>query len=162
MSTAVLIGASTLAFTPLASAQEDGADEVRIEEITVTGSRIKRAGVDTVYPGISVGVEELEDGAFTNIADALNQIPSFGTPDATPFGAQNQFSTGQNFVDFLGLRYSAIRKVLLRIASCCTRATQSLSRPIHPPKSFTYVTSWRIIAGMVDVANRPPASWCRN
>jgi len=78
-------------------------EEVEIEGITVTGSRIKRAGIDTVYPGISVGIEELEDGAFTNIADALNQIPSFGNPDATPFGAQNQFSVGQNFVDFLGL-----------------------------------------------------------
>ena len=104
MSTSVLVGAATLAFTPLAFAQEEGADDQEeIEEITVTGSRIKRAGIDTVYPGISVGIEELEDGAFINIADALNQIPSFGNPDATPFGAQNQFSVGQNFVDFLGL-----------------------------------------------------------
>ncbi len=106
MSTSVLIGASTLAFAPLAFAQEEDADdldEVEVEEIIVTGSRIKRAGVDTFYPAISVGTEELEDGAFVNIADALNQIPSFGTPDASPFGAQNSFSVGQNFVDFLGL-----------------------------------------------------------
>jgi len=106
MSTSVLIGASTLAFAPLAFAQEEDADdldEVELEEIIVTGSRIKRAGVDTFYPAISVGTEELEDGAFVNIADALNQIPSFGTPDATPFGAQNAFSVGQNFVNFLGL-----------------------------------------------------------
>lgn len=106
MGTGVLIGASALAFTPQAFAQDEGADEledVEIEEITVTGSRIKRVGVDTFYPAISIGTEELEDGAFTNIADALNEIPTFGTPDATPFGAQNAFSVGQNFVDFLGL-----------------------------------------------------------
>ena len=51
MSTSVLIGATTLAFTPLALAQDDAADEldeVELEEIIVTGSRIKRAGVDTV------------------------------------------------------------------------------------------------------------------
>ena len=102
-----LIGTSALAVTPQAFAQDETPDDelanVEIEEIIVTGSRIKRAGVDTFYPAISVGTEELEDGAFTNIADALNEIPSFGTPDASPFGNQNTFSTGQNFVDFLGL-----------------------------------------------------------
>jgi len=106
ISVGVLIGASALAFTPQAFAQDDDADDadsVEVEEITVTGSRIKRAGIDTFYPAISVGTEELEDGAFLNIADALNEIPAFGTPDATPFGAQNAFSVGQNFVDFLGL-----------------------------------------------------------
>jgi len=105
MSTAVLIGTSALAITPQALAQtsDDDLGSVEVEEIIVTGSRIKRAGVDTFYPAISVGTEELEDGAFTNIADALNEIPSFGNPDATPFGAQNAFSVGQNFVDFLGL-----------------------------------------------------------
>ena len=102
VSAAVLIGASALAITPQAFAQQTGDDEldtVEVEEIIVTGSRIKRAGVDTFYPAISVGTEELEDGAFTNIADALNEIPSFGNPDASPFGAQNTFSVGQNFVD---------------------------------------------------------------
>lgn len=105
MGTAVLIGASTLAITPQAFAQtsDDDLDSVEVEEIIVTGSRIKRVGVDTFYPAISVGTEELEDGAFTNIADALNEIPSFGTPDASPFGAQQSFTVGQNFVDFLGL-----------------------------------------------------------
>jgi len=105
MGTGVLVGASALAYMPQAFAQDnpDDVDDVQIEEITVTGSRIKRAGVDTFYPAISVGTEELEDGAFTNIADALNEIPTFGTPDASPFGAQNAFSVGQNFVDFLGL-----------------------------------------------------------
>lgn len=106
MGTSVLIGASALAFTPQAFAQNNSADDlddVEIEEVTVTGSRIKRAGIDTFYPAISIGNEELEDGAFTNIADALNQIPAFGAPDASPFGAQNAFSVGQNFVDFLGL-----------------------------------------------------------
>ena len=105
MSAGVLIGSSTLALTPQVFAQtsDEDLDSVEVEEIVVTGSRIKRAGVDTFYPAISVGTEELEDGAFTNIADALNEIPAFGNPDATPFGAQNAFSVGQNFVDFLGL-----------------------------------------------------------
>ncbi len=106
MSAGVLIGASALMYMPQAFAQEEEeAQEAEIlEEIITTGSRIKRAGVDTFYPAISVGSQELDDGAFTNIADALNEIPSFGNPDASPFGNQpSGFSVGQNFVDFLGL-----------------------------------------------------------
>lgn len=85
--------------------QEEATDEegVELEKISVTGSRIQRAGVDTFYPAISVGEQELDDSAFTNVADALNEIPSFGPADATPQGVQNSFSVGQNFVDFYGL-----------------------------------------------------------
>ncbi|MEE4246676.1 MAG: TonB-dependent receptor plug domain-containing protein, partial [Kangiellaceae bacterium] len=84
------------------AAEEDAADEEQ-EKITVTGSRIKREGVDTVYPAISIDAEELRNRAFTNVADALNEISTFGNPDATPRGGQNGNNVGQNFVDFLGL-----------------------------------------------------------
>lgn len=49
MSTAVLVGTSALVITPQALAQtsDDELDRVEVEEIIVTGSRIKRAGVDT-------------------------------------------------------------------------------------------------------------------
>lgn len=83
--------------------QQNEDEQVELEKISVTGSRIKRAGVDTFYPAISVGEQELEDNAYTNVADALNEIPSFGPADATPRGTQNTFSVGQNFVDFYGL-----------------------------------------------------------
>jgi outer membrane receptor protein involved in Fe transport len=92
---------------PLAALAQDQeqttSDPSQVEEITVTGSRIPRPGVDTFYPAVSVGGEELDDNAFTNVADALNEIPAFGVADATPQGVQNSFSVGQNFVDFLGL-----------------------------------------------------------
>ena len=79
---------------------EDSAD---LSRVTVTGSRIERAGLDTFYPAITVDRQLIEDRAYTNVADALNEIPTFGNPDATPQGVQNGFSVGQNFVDFLGL-----------------------------------------------------------
>ncbi len=78
-------------------------DEVQNEElITVTGSRIKRAGLDTVRPAITVDTESLDKRAFTNIADALNEVPAFG-PGLTPEGRQNAFTVGQNFVDLFNL-----------------------------------------------------------
>ncbi|MEX2499897.1 MAG: TonB-dependent receptor [Wenzhouxiangellaceae bacterium] len=83
--------------------QEQEEDSADLSRVTVTGSRIERAGLDTFYPAITVDRQLLEDRAYTNIAEALNEIPTFGNPDVTPQGVQNGFSVGQNFVDFLGL-----------------------------------------------------------
>jgi len=77
------------------ASEEDSAD---LSRVTVTGSRIERAGLDTFYPAITVDRQLLEDRAYTNVADALNEIPTFGNPDVTPQGVQNGFSVGQNFV----------------------------------------------------------------
>lgn len=95
--------AAGLAISPAYAQDNDDEDAQAEDRIVVTGSRIQRAGIDTVYPAISVDAQVLEDRAFTNLADALNEVPTFGNPDATPQGAQNTFSVGQNFVDFLGL-----------------------------------------------------------
>lgn len=80
-------------------------DEVAFvqESIIVTGSRLKREGVDTVYPATTVGSELLEMRAPTNVADLLNELPSFGTPGASPDGAQSESLVGQNHLNFLGL-----------------------------------------------------------
>ena len=85
------------------AADEEDEDAVTEEKITITGSRVKRAGVDTIYPAVVVSGQELKDRGFTNVADALNEISTFGNPDATPQGGQLGASVGQNFVDFLGL-----------------------------------------------------------
>jgi outer membrane receptor protein involved in Fe transport len=84
-------------------AQEQEEEAADLGRVAVTGSRIERAGLDTFYPAITVDRQLIEDRAYTNVADALNEIPTFGNPDATPQGVQNGFSVGQNFVDFLGL-----------------------------------------------------------
>src|SRR5688572_27515437 len=48
------------------------------ESILITGSRIRRAGFDTLEPAVVVSNEYLETRGLTNVADALNEIPSFG------------------------------------------------------------------------------------
>ena len=107
---AVVAGLSMAGLTAMpAWAQDDPEDEVteaeyevELDRIQVTGSRIERPGVDTFYPAISVDAQLFDDAALTNVADALNQVPSFGAA-VTPSGPQGGFSTGQNFVNFLGL-----------------------------------------------------------
>jgi iron complex outermembrane receptor protein len=62
------------------------------ETIVVTGSRIARSGFSTPTPVTVVGTERLQALAITNVADALNQLPSF----RASAGPGNQQSFGGN------------------------------------------------------------------
>lgn len=112
----ILAGASALALTAMPSfAQEAKPDEaakttavagtaaITAEDaITVTGSRIRRAGFDTLEPALVVSQEYLNTRGLTNVADALNELPGFGV-GVTPEGGQSGFGVGQNFVNRFGL-----------------------------------------------------------
>lgn len=74
-----------------------------IEEIITTGSRIPRAGFDTLMPAIVIDAQFLEDRGFTDVASALNELPSFGLPGNSTQGTQSSYSVGQNFVNLYGL-----------------------------------------------------------
>ena len=111
--TSMLIGLSTPAFAQLEDTDTDVVDLREqelieelvdgdgVDEIVVTGSRARRADLDTAFPTLVVGQELLEKNAFTNIADALTQIPAFGG-GIDPLGDQGG-NIGVNFVDFLDL-----------------------------------------------------------
>ncbi|MBC6411538.1 MAG: TonB-dependent receptor, partial [Hyphomonadaceae bacterium] len=71
------------------------------DRIVVTGSRIRRADLEGIFPTTVVAPETIEKAAFTNIADALTQIPAYGG-GVNPFGDQAG-NIGVNFVDFLDL-----------------------------------------------------------
>ncbi len=85
---------------PPADETEEKASQ--LDAVTVTGSRIKRAGFDTLEPAISVGKDYIEKRGLTNVADALNEIPGFGI-GVTPEGGQAGFGAGVNFVNRFGL-----------------------------------------------------------
>jgi outer membrane receptor protein involved in Fe transport len=73
-----------------------------VEEVVVTGSRIERAGFDTLEPATTVDSAYLENRGTTNIGDALRETPSFG-PGQTPEGNQGSYATGQTYVDRFAL-----------------------------------------------------------
>lgn len=106
----LVVAAATLSagsFSAPVYAQEDEA----IEEVVVTGSRIPRTGFDTMLPANVISAEFMERRGYTNVADALNEVTSFGGVGSGFSGGegdpddsdQNSFSTGQNFVNFFGL-----------------------------------------------------------
>jgi iron complex outermembrane receptor protein len=71
MGTGVLIWTSALAFTPQALAQE-GADQ-EVEEITVTGSRIKRDTFSTTTPIQVLNTESAQRIGITSISELLQK-----------------------------------------------------------------------------------------
>jgi outer membrane receptor protein involved in Fe transport len=74
------------------------------DEIVVTGSRIRRGNFDTAQPSVVLGAEQLETRGYTNVGDALEELPAFGVPGNNPVGGQaGSFGAGQTFVNFFGL-----------------------------------------------------------
>jgi len=71
-------------------------------EVVVTGSRIPRADLGSIQPVGTVTGVELQERAITNLADAVNQLPSTGA-GITPIGGQNGFGVGHNYIDLLSL-----------------------------------------------------------
>ncbi len=73
-----------------ASAEEETADA---EQIIVTGSRLGRTSFNSPTPVNVVGADRVQNLGIANVADALNQIPSF-RPLTSP--ATNAFRSGTN------------------------------------------------------------------
>jgi outer membrane receptor protein involved in Fe transport len=77
--------------------------DVAIEEIVVTGTRIRRTDTETSAPVAVVSAQTLTDRGVVQVGDMLNQIssnaPSFAIGDGTGAAAGN----GQQFVNLFGL-----------------------------------------------------------
>lgn len=62
---------------PKAEAAQAPGGEESLEAIVVTGSRIARSGFDTPTPVTVLGSERMQALNVTNVAEGLNQLPSF-------------------------------------------------------------------------------------
>ena len=70
-----------LALSPsFASAQEAAAGTTDLDRISVTGSRIRAANVETQQPILTLSRESLEKQGFSSVADVLNNLTSAGSP----------------------------------------------------------------------------------
>jgi iron complex outermembrane receptor protein len=76
------------------------ADEV--EAVVVTGSRIRRADLVSAQPIQVISSETMDAKGYTNLADALNDMPSAGIP-VNPIGDQGSFGTGRNYINLFNL-----------------------------------------------------------
>jgi len=73
-----------------------------IEAVVVTGSRIRRPDLVSAQPIQVISSESVDAKGYTNLADALNDIPSSGVP-INPIGDQGSFGTGRNYINLFNL-----------------------------------------------------------
>lgn len=85
---------------PIAQSASDASTAV--EQIVVTGSRIRRANFSSTPPTLVLDDAFLDDRGFTNIADAFGETPAFGVGQNSN-GEQARQTVGANFADFFGL-----------------------------------------------------------
>jgi outer membrane receptor protein involved in Fe transport len=80
-------------------------EEAGDRDIVVTGSRIARPNYDTLQPAVVLDSQQIEARGFETLGQAINELPAFGVPGASPVGAgqAGSFGSGQSFVNFLGL-----------------------------------------------------------
>ena len=76
--------------------QAEGAD------IVVTASRIVRQKV-TAQPASVLGSDQIQKAGYTNLGNALQELPAFSVPGNSPIGSQGSFSAGQTYVNLYNL-----------------------------------------------------------
>ena len=74
----------------------------QVDEVIVTGSRIPRPDLTALAPLQVLSNAKIDDRGFTNLADALNDLPVAGVP-ASPISDQGTFGTGRNFINLNNL-----------------------------------------------------------
>ena len=74
-------------------------DEAAIEQMVVTGSRIKRTGLTAPTPVTVLGAEQLSLSGETNLGNLLNQLPALGSTFSSASSTGFIGTTGLNLLD---------------------------------------------------------------
>ncbi|MET0292935.1 MAG: TonB-dependent receptor plug domain-containing protein, partial [Steroidobacteraceae bacterium] len=82
-SVAAILGAAAFAGYSQVTIAADAAAEAGLEEVTVTGSRIRRPDLEANSPLVSVDAAALEQKSGLNIENYLNQLPAYN-PAGSP------------------------------------------------------------------------------
>src|SRR5690606_28231471 len=88
-----------------------GAAAQAVNEVTVTGSRIRREGFEAPTPVAVISTEALETTATSNLADTLNTMPNF-QGSATPQSSAVTVTTGTQAVHGLNIGGLGVTRTL--------------------------------------------------
>lgn len=98
----IALASATTAFAQAEQASAPKEDSAELEAVVVTGSRIRRPDLVSAQPIQVLSSESIDSKGYTNVADALNEMPSAGVP-INPIGDQGSFGTGRNYINLFNL-----------------------------------------------------------
>ncbi len=75
----------------------------RMEEVVITGSRIARPDLDRLQPTTVVGAQTFDERGYTDVGQALQELPAFGIQPSSAANTQSAFGIAQSFVDLYSL-----------------------------------------------------------
>jgi len=109
--TLACLGSTSLSSASFAQTQTaQGA--VAVDEIVVTGTRVVRDGYEAPTPVSVIGIEQLDNIATSNLADAINQLPAV-VNSATPQSSAANTTSGQSAINGLSLRGLGVSRTLV-------------------------------------------------
>lgn len=102
---ALLLGAAGQATAQIALEAEAGtqAETTAVDDIVVTGSRIRRVQTTTTAPVSVIDAEVLSERGFVQVGQALNQITSAAPSAPLASGSGSAAGSGQQFPNLFGL-----------------------------------------------------------
>ena len=99
-----LVAVLSLGLLPNASfAQDSSADDEDVEEVIVTGSRIKRSNLDSSKPLEIISEDAIERTCLNNIGDVLQNITSSDGSGIRPVSTSTNGGNGANEVSLRNL-----------------------------------------------------------
>jgi iron complex outermembrane receptor protein len=75
----------------------------KLQEVVITGSRIARPDLDRLEPTTVVKGELFDERGYTDVGQALQELPAFGIQPSSAVNQQNGFGIAQSFVDLYSL-----------------------------------------------------------
>ncbi|MEJ0099394.1 MAG: TonB-dependent receptor plug domain-containing protein [Pseudomonadota bacterium] len=104
MVAAILGTGALIAYLPLVSAEEAKSDDTVLDEVQVTGSRIKHTtDYTTAVPTTVIDVKTMEDAGVVNVGDVLALTPSNISAFTPTTTGGSSFNTGAYVPDLRGL-----------------------------------------------------------
>ena len=102
-----------------------------VQEVVITGSRIARPDLDRLQPTTVVGSQTFDERGYTDVGQALSEVPGFGIQPSSSANTQSAFGIAQSFVDLYSLG-SQRTLVLINGRRFVSSNTASLGGPTNP------------------------------
>ncbi|MBB3060680.1 TonB-dependent receptor plug domain-containing protein [Microbulbifer rhizosphaerae] len=109
---AAIVFATASSSTAFAQGSEERTDAELLEEVIVTGSRIKRANLETASPITSVSAEDIELSGNISLGDYLNELPALRSTYSNNNAGRFIGTTGLNLLDLRGM--GTVRTLVLQ------------------------------------------------